>query len=122
MLKSIIYFSFWLLDADGLTPMGLVVGVAGRMRDPRPPRAQRAEAVLLNRAVARRLLDVTAVDGCRAGVDWLILFRCRDGIAVAARLGVTVARVPLGGLKGVPSVLQYARHASIDALRTLCGW
>ena len=101
-------------------------GSAGRA----PPGA---EALLMSRAGARRLLALTAEDRCCAGVDWLLLFRCWDSRVgegrgeMAAlrrmlgpsprRLRAAIAPDPLAGLAAGPSVLRHRERMAIAALR-----
>ncbi|MFN3260645.1 MAG: FkbM family methyltransferase [Pikeienuella sp.] len=87
-----------------------------------------AEAYLLSRAGARRLLALSERDGARAGVDWLML---GWSAPAAARPGWPEwAHLPEGGLKAfvadpiaeaapAPSVIRHRETVPLAALRCL---
>lgn len=96
-------------------------------------KAPGAEALLVSRPGARRLLALTEADRCCAGVDWLLLFRCWDGRdadaaapelaalrrmlgAAAPALSAAVSPEPLARLSGAPSVLRHRELAPIARL------
>ncbi|MGG7568034.1 glycosyltransferase family 25 protein [Rhodovulum sp. DZ06] len=96
-------------------------------------RAPGAEALLVSRRGAHRMLALTEADRCCAGVDWLLLYHCWDGrgaapvapemAGLARMLGLgapalraAVAPEPLARISGAPSVLRHREALPIARL------
>lgn len=119
-------------EGDGPEATRLAAALAGMTRAGLP-RAPGAEANLISRRGARRLLALTGESGCCAGVDWLALFFCAGSEAAAAteelaslsrmlgrprpRLRAGLSDKVLAWITGAPSVLDHGRRTPLSALR-----